>query len=265
MRKIVSFIMSLLMLLSSFTEVFAGDFAKSEDEALQKLNLYVKQDKGAQLLKWKGIIDSKNFATAIIMYKDADGNELPAYCGNPQKSGVEDLPAKQYDIDICPVNLDPRVWTIITNGYPYKTPEEMGVSTEYEAYYVTKMALWATIHGNYTNLDDWQANGEQNKVVETAMKALAEKGKSAQSIDNTWITVSPKQTIAEPKEEGLVQEFDVKSNVKIDSYTVTLNGNIPSGTKIKDINGNEKSTFGENDTSFKVFHITYFCFDFCSF
>ena len=62
-KRLFSLLFALLFLLASFAEVFAGT---SLDNALNKVNLYVKENKGQQLLTWKGVIDSNNFAPAVI-------------------------------------------------------------------------------------------------------------------------------------------------------------------------------------------------------
>lgn len=161
-KKITTFLMAAVMLLTTGTQAFAGS---SLEDALNKVNLYVKQDKGAQLLTWKGVIDAKNFAPAVIVYRAEDGKEYPAFCANPNRPGVEDISAKKYDVDADRLDSDPAVWGVITNGYPYKTPQELGVKTDYEAYYATKMAVWAVVHKNYSNLNDWKANGSHNAQV----------------------------------------------------------------------------------------------------
>lgn len=131
-KRLLLLCLALLFLLSSFVEAFAGT---SLENALNKVHLYVKEGKGQQLLTWKGVIDADNFAPAIIVYRSEDGNEYPAYCANPNRPGVEDLIAKSYDVDVDKLDTDPHVWGVITNSYPYKTPQELGLSTEYQAYY----------------------------------------------------------------------------------------------------------------------------------
>ena len=128
LKKFTAFLMSAFLLLTTGVQAFAGT---SMEDALNKVNLYVKQDKGAQLLTWKGIIDSNNFAPAVIVYQAEDGKEYPAFCANPNRPGVEDLAGKSYDVDVDQLDTDPAVWSVITNGYPYKTPQEIGVNTEY--------------------------------------------------------------------------------------------------------------------------------------
>ena len=48
------------------------------------------------------------------------------------------------------------------------------------------------MHDNYSNLDDWQANGEQNAHVEKAMKDLVAKGRANQYVYTSWLAVNPK-------------------------------------------------------------------------
>lgn len=251
-KKFTAFLMSAFLLLTTGVQAFAGT---SMEDALNKVNLYVKQDKGAQLLTWKGIIDSNNFAPAVIVYQAEDGKEYPAFCANPNRPGVEDLAGKSYDVDVDQLDTDPAVWGVITNGYPYKTPQEMGVNTEYEAYYATKMAVWAVVHDNYSNLDDWKANGSQNAHVEKAMKDLVAKGRANQYVYKSWLAINPKnQTVdTDDKDENyLSQEYTLKSNVDIRSYRVVIDGDVPQGAVVTDVNNTPKNSFEGTETTFKV-------------
>ena len=251
-KKFTAFLMSVFLLLTTGVQAFAGT---SMEDALNKVNLYVKHDKGAQLLTWKGIIDSNNFAPAVIVYKAEDGKEYPAFCANPNRPGVEDLAGKSYDVDVDQLDTDPAVWGVITNGYPYKTPQELGVNTEYEAYYATKMAVWAVVHANYSNLNDWKANGSQNANVEKAMKDLVAKGRANQYVYKSWLAINPKnQTVdTDDKDENyLSQEYTLKSNVDIRSYRVVIDGDVPQGAVVTDVNNTPKNSFEGTETTFKV-------------
>lgn len=251
-KKFTAFLMSAFLLLTTGMQAFAGT---SMEDALNKVNLYVKQDKGAQLLTWKGIIDSNNFAPAVIVYQAEDGKEYPAFCANPNRPGVEDLAGKSYDVDVDQLDTDPAVWGVITNGYPYKIPQEIGVNTEYEAYYATKMAVWAVVHDNYSNLDDWKANGSQNAQVEKAMKDLVAKSRANQYVYGSWLSVKPNHTAVDTDnidESFLSQEYTVNSNVAIKSYSVVLEGTVPEGTIVTDVNNTPKDSFEGTETTFKV-------------
>ncbi len=251
-KRLLSLCLAVLFLLSSFVEAFAGT---SLENALNKVHLYVKEGKGQQLLTWKGVIDADNFVPAIIVYRSEDGNEYPAYCANPNRPGVEDLIAKSYDVDVDKLDTDPHVWGVITNGYPYKSPQELGLSTEYQAYYATKMAVWATVHANYSNLNDWKANGSHNQPVEAAMKNLVAKGKANDVVYATWLAVNPKSQKAEVDSidsNYYSQEFEIKSNVKIDSFKIVFDGNVPEGVKATNLQNEEQETFSGDTNTIKV-------------
>lgn len=251
-KKIVSVFLSFLMLFSVCVEAFAGT---SMETALNKVNLYVKEESKGQLLTWKGVIDARNFAPDVIVYKAEDGREYPAFCANPNKGGVENFAAKNYDVDVDRLDKDPHVWGAITNGYPYKTPAELGVKNAYEAYYITKMAVWAIVHDNYSNLNDWKANGSQNNHVEKAMKALVAKGRANTAVYPTWLAVNPKSTTVSVDEKDsnyISQTYTLKSNVDIKSYRVVIDGNVPAGAKVTDMSNKEKTEFSGSELTFKV-------------
>ena len=246
-KKIVSVFLSFLMLFSVCVEAFAGT---SMETALNKVNLYVKEESKGQLLTWKGVIDARNFAPDVIVYKAEDGKEYPAFCANPNKGGVENFAAKNYDVDVDQLDTNPHVWGAITNGYPYKTPAELGVKNEYEAYYITKMAVWAIVHDNY-----WKANGSQNNHVEKAMKALVAKGRANTAVYPTWLAVNPKSTTVSVDEKDsnyISQTYTLKSNVDIKSYRVVIDGNVPAGAKVTDVSNKEKTEFFGSELTFKV-------------
>lgn len=251
-KKIVSVFLSFLMLFSVCVEAFAGT---SMETALNKVNLYVKEESKGQLLTWKGVIDARNFAPDVIVYKAEDGKEYPAFCANPNKGGVENFAAKNYDVDVDGLDKDPHVWGAITNGYPYKTPAELGVKNAYEAYYITKMAVWAIVHDNYSNLNDWKANGSQNNHVEKAMKALVAKGRANTAVYPTWLAVNPKSTTVSVDEKDsnyISQTYTLKSNVDIKSYRVVIDGNVPAVAKVTDVSNKEKTEFFGSELTFKV-------------
>ena len=251
-KKIVSVFLSFLMLFSVCVEAFAGT---SMETALNRVNLYVKEESKGQLLTWKGVIDARNFAPDVIVYKAEDGKEYPAFCANPNKGGVENFAAKNYDVDVDQLDTNPHVWGVITNGYPYKTPAELGVKNAYEAYYITKMAVWAIVHDNYSNLNDWKANGSQNNHVEKAMKALVAKGRANTAVYPTWLAVNPKSTTVSVDEKDsnyISQTYTLKSNVDIKSYRVVIDGNVPAGAKVTDVSNKEKTEFSGSELTFKV-------------
>lgn len=78
--------------------------------------------------------------TYVVVYNQ-DGKEYPAYCLDKNKAGVDD--SINYDVTLDGVIKNVYIWKAITNGYPYKTPEEMGCNTVGEAFMATKMAVYS--------------------------------------------------------------------------------------------------------------------------
>lgn len=149
---------------------------------------------------------------------------------------------------------DDRLWRIAVNGYPYKTPSQMGVNGEKEAFFVTKQALYRTLDDE--SLDNYGTlNSEGDNMVE-AIKELYDIG-----LNGTDGYVEPKLTITADTKETVVDEldpqyksqmFEVKGNCEFDSYEVLFDlSELPLGTKITTENGIEKTTF-DSDEKFKV-------------
>ena len=124
---------TILMFIIIFTNMPIAYAAGTEAEAMSKVHLYAKGT-GTQLLKWRGELH-EDFAPAMVMYKDSDSSEMPAYCINPNKPGVEESDSKSYDVNADTSIQSPKAWGCIMNGYPYKTAEQLGLKSEYEAYY----------------------------------------------------------------------------------------------------------------------------------
>lgn len=78
----------------------------------------------------------------------------PAYCMNRELPGAE---TTQYSVDINEILKNDMVWRVIKNGYPYKTYQEMGLTSEYDAFCVTKMAVYCVLgeaNINYFSVDE---------------------------------------------------------------------------------------------------------------
>lgn len=117
------------------------------------------------------------------------------------------------------------------------------------------MAVWATVHANYSNLNDWKANGSHNQPVEAAMKNLVAKGKANDVVYATWLAVNPKSQKAEVDSidsNYYSQEFEIKSNVKIDSFKIVFDGNVPEGVKATNLQNEEQETFSGDTNAIKV-------------
>ena len=73
-----------------------------------------------------------------------NGKEYPAYCVNREKDGV----TEDYSYDVIAENIysNNLVWNAVINGYPFKTPQELGCNTEIEAFTATKLAIYDMLY-----------------------------------------------------------------------------------------------------------------------
>lgn len=84
-------------------------------------------------------------------YISKDGVEYPAYCLNREYPGVGEYDGYTVDIDAVLDNV--QIWRTIINGYPYKTPAELGVENKYDAFVATKQAVYSILYGLILLLD----------------------------------------------------------------------------------------------------------------
>lgn len=77
-------------------------------------------------------------------------------------------------------NPEQNIDNIIASGYPSKTPAELGVASEDEAYFATQIAVWCSLEGYDIN----KINGNDEKVVQ-AIKEIYTQGLRARNIKTT--------------------------------------------------------------------------------
>lgn len=205
---------------------------------------------------------------SITHYTDSDGVKRIAYCVDPNLNGIGWIKGEFEGYDVKMKNLlsDSRMWRVYTNGYPYKTAEQLGVETEEDAYLATKQASYCILN-SYTindirtlyragsdkvadeNLDDIQRRG--NKIIEAICK-LTEIGYNGTStpVYNNILNISKVDELVKEDNEYYSQKYKVDSKVECKNYNVNIN-NFPKGTIVTDINGKERYEFEELE-EFKV-------------
>ena len=82
-------------------------------------------------------------------YKDSNGKEYTAYCLSPGAPGVGYVSGEKdsYNVKIKGYLEDDRIWRIVSNGYPYKTINELGVENVDDAYFATMQAVNCVLRG----------------------------------------------------------------------------------------------------------------------
>ncbi|MES1050463.1 TQXA domain-containing protein [Bacillus thuringiensis] len=171
----------------------------------------------------------KDVRTELL--KNASGQI--AYClvyGLKSPDG-QDLPESGRTNDI--------VYRVLLNGYPQKSPEELGVSTWEQAHYSTQLALWNSL--GQINTAELQF---KDAAVEKATKAIIHAADQSQDTQDVYMNVIP----TDKKEAQLNGEYfetttyAVQTNAKKGTFKVQMN-NAPEGTRVVTEQGVTKETF----------------------
>lgn len=235
-RKIISIFLIISMLLFSVSSAFAVN--------LESVTL-VKFADPVRFLKYGDSQVGYSMVGHVL-----EGVNYPAYCIEPVKPGVYEKDSYQVQIKGAPT--DRNIIKIIQNGYPYKSAKELGVNTDQEAYYCTKVALWCYVRNR--NINDYLPIKQEYQYILDASKNIYYAGMSdTTTIDKANLEVRQLDNIHIDKDcKYYEQTFEVVSNYNINNYSVNIkSGNVPEGTKVVDSNNNAKTNFYQNE-KFKI-------------
>ncbi|MBQ3409686.1 MAG: Cys-Gln thioester bond-forming surface protein [Clostridia bacterium] len=261
-RKIIAIGIVLISIMQMF---FLN--SKSVAASVGDTSYLERADKGFYTIqKWNG--EEWIYVTySITNYIDEYGQKRIAYCVDPNLKGIGYISGEfsGYDVEIKKLIDDEKCWRVLKNGYPYKTPTELGVETEQDAYLATKMAVYAMLRGYNEsdiralyragedsiagqNLNDTKRRG--NKVIE-AMCNLVNVGNNGsekmQYQDNLTIKMIGSFTQYQDSQDYYYQTVKVVSNVECCEYSIKSVTGFPKGTIITDKNGKEQTTFKGGD------------------
>ena len=157
-RKILSIILVLITIIASMC--MFPNTSNAATYIIEEADLYSKGE----------LVCFKHGETLIgvqfVVYKK-DGVEYPAYCLDRTLPGVTEK--DEYTVSADTLVTNNKVWRAVTNGYPFKTPKQLGVNSEIEAFAATKMAVYDALY-NY-DWDDFSGiNAQGNRVVAAAEK-----------------------------------------------------------------------------------------------
>lgn len=145
------------------------------------------------------------------------------------------------------------VWRVLLNGFPYKTPAEMGVPDERSAFAVTKQAVYAVLDGRDTSR--YSGVDEIGNQMADAVRRLVDIGRNGtQTYQDPVINVSSISPAGVDNIDSkyISQTFNVSSEVNMKDINVILDTfSAPTGTKVTDVNNNEKTNFNKGE-NFKV-------------
>jgi len=263
--KLIKKIIAIVLLIIQF--VLLGSSVKAAN--IGELKDIKRAEKGYYCIeKWDG---SKwiYLTYSRTHYIDTNGEKYITYCVSPDLPGVGYVAGEKetYQVKIKEILNNDKVWRIIKNGYPYKSPEELGVETPDDAYMATMQAVNCVLRGytlehsktiyragtfaiNGENFDDIQRRA--NKTI-NAIYNLINIGLNGTETRNQLLNIQIKSETNLKKENDnfYSQTFSIQSSSEISEYNVNKIENLPDGTYVADITGNKKQNFKGND-KFKI-------------
>ena len=166
-REKMAIIMIILLLLSSYITPFLNVV-----NAFSVSNAYIYTVKETEyhLQFW----DTKQNAWSYIItnyvgYTGEDGKFYPAYCLDADKHGVgEEAP---YTVTVTEAIQNPEVWRVLFHGFPYKTPGELGVANDYDAFCATKQAVYCILYG-YDPSTRYNGGDDRGTAIKNAIVTM---------------------------------------------------------------------------------------------
>ena len=240
-KKIIAIILLVLILLTTFQNTI---YAVNLDQRIPIKDF----GKCEYTLQYKRSDGVWSYITCTFAGYEENGKIYPAYCVNRGLDGVGEIDT--YNVDLTKLMDDYRLWRVAINGYPYKTPEQMGVYNEYDAFLATKQAIYSILY-DYDVDTHFRGGNERGERVYNAVRYMVNEGRYGTYTPADYNVSINK--VGEIKEETnyYTQEYSVSSNTAIELYTITNTFNMPQGAYIADMNGNSKTTFTSGN-NFKV-------------
>lgn len=242
LKKLMTILM-MIVILFSMNGIFLRE-TKAATYLIKEADLYSKGEMVS--FRYKDI----NIGVQFVVYKK-DGVEYPAYCLNRNLIGVTTEEGAK--VTVNKALEDVKIWRVITNGYPFKSPTELRCNSSMEAFAATKMAVYDTMY--HYNWADFKAINEQGERVIKAAENIAKIAGNSKAtkisgkVEIKEITEGWEQD--EINKEYISKTYEVETNTESTEYTIQVGGLQIDGFKITDKNNKEKTQF-DNGELFKI-------------
>ena len=172
----------------------------------------------------------------------------PAYCLNRDLHGVGYV--NSYTVDIDNIIENNQVWRAVKNGYPYKTASEMGLESDYDAFTVTKFAVYCLLGQADINLYTADENDAEGQAMLRALRNLVDIGRNQTDTFSDELKISK---VTDLIEDGNYYSITYKVNAgnTISKYKIKSVSGLTNGELLTDVNGNIKTEFNSNE-KFKI-------------
>ena len=260
-KRLISMLLLVVMVLGMLPATALA--ASSAEEALGEVNIY----NGEQKLSYLSINGRiRELIYTYFNYVGANGKtkEIPAYCVNPNTTGVPQTVAPGESIKYMAKEKgsDPKVMGIIANGYPTRSLSELKLENKYHAYYATKMALWCYLLPNW-NINNLKVNPNLTGTELQRAQAILAAAKDIYVRGTAWSKVySPRVTATADRDTAYAvtvngqqykqQVFTVHSDTWVCNYAIRVSfsdpGSVPDGTRIVDMDNKDIATITTSGT-----------------
>lgn len=230
MKKIIISSIILITLISAFSNCFAFEVGRKDLVSLGACEVYLEHEGTPK-------------HTDYVVYKK-DGKEYPAYCIDPELSGIGTSGIGNYAVDVSTKFKEVNLWRAIINGYPYKTLSDLGVANKHEAFSATKFAIY-TIYYNMDPSYYAPVNTDAGRrTYQALLKIVDNARKSTETPDNNQISiVADNEEWNIDSKEYVSKIYTLNSKVTEGEYSINVTGDLPTGFRLTDLNNNEKNTF----------------------
>lgn len=240
-KKIMIIIMIAILLLCSLSNFVNASIL------MDKEHLYKVQDCPTKLEYYSYVQNKWIDVVCYLTVYEKDGTQYPAYCLNANVAGVGEY--GPYDVDVTQLLDREDIWRVISNGYPYKTPQELGVDNVLDAYMITKRAVHAILYD--VDVDtQYKSFDEHGAYIVQQIKKLTDIGRyGTQTRADYFLHIN---LIGDVYKEGnyYVQKCNVTSNTTISDYYITATANLPTDTIITNESGTQTNSFSAGECFF---------------
>lgn len=135
---------------------------------------------------------------------------------------------ENYTVNINSVIQDQRIWRAVTNGYPYKSPEELGVANYLDAFVATKHAIYSVLY-DYDVRSYYRGGDARGNQIVNCIESLVNIARNgSETYKNPVININAMTELAEDG-NYFSKTYKVTNNVPINNYDIEIS-NFPSGT-----------------------------------
>ena len=160
---------------------------------------------------------SSSYVICSVVGYTKDGKFYPAYCVNHDLPGAETNP---YTVSVSEIMNNDAVWRVLTDAYPYRTLEQMGLNNEFDAYAVTKMAIYCVLGQSKLEYFSYDENDPIGRTMYNDLQILVDEGLNGTATRKEGTLQISKKGELTKYGDYYFQDFDVKSTISQSQYKI---------------------------------------------